>query len=306
MPDLRLFQRFTSQMDRLEATYLRDIQQAMKETRLVLTEAALSDPTGLAVISRREFDALSQQVTRLASEVGGPVEGAALTLTEAELALFNRVVSAQTVDFNQAKLGTISERRNILAGFGQSVTGWLEMLQANFLTELQRLLQADETAQVINDRLLAEQIATTGRASVWRTGANLAASQSQRGLWGMATAIGNVIRKSGQNQASQQWRKQAIAAIDERTTDCCLRVHAQIQPMDAQFQLVGTPRYADEMKAPPFHDYCRTVQVLYVEEFEVVGVTTQDMQSAAQAELVAREDGSRQEIHPADATSRRY
>lgn len=49
--------------------------------------------------------------------------------------------------------------------------------------------------------------------------------------------------------------RQAIAAIDERTTDCCLRVHGQTIKMDGQFKLTGTPRYADKLKAPPFHDY---------------------------------------------------
>lgn len=332
MPDLRLSERFTANMERVEMSYLKALGQALKETRLTLTETALSDPTALAIMARREFDALSQQVAQLAREFGGPTETAALDLVQQEFNLFNRV-GAQTVDFSQAQASTSSERQNILSGFGQSMGGWLEMLQANFLTELQRLFQADEPAQTISDRLLAEQITTTGRASVWRTGINIATQQSQRGLWGMATAIGNIVRKSGESQAGQHWRKQVIAAIDERTTDCCLRVHGQIQLMDAPFKLAGTPRYADEMKAPPFHDYCRTVQALYVEEFEVIGVTTDDMRDAANAELAAREGEERAkaavrelykagkisqaeyrsyiaglqrpEIHPAHATSRR-
>lgn len=304
MPDLRPTERFTTAMERLETAYLKAIGQALKETRSTLVETALSDPTALAIMARREFDALSQQVAQLAREFGGPTESAALDLVQQEFNLFNRV-SAQTVNFSQAQAGTSGERRNILSGLAENVTGWLDMLQANFLTELRRLVQADEPVETITDRLLAEKVATTGRASVWRTGTNIATQQSQRDLWGAATALGNIIRKSGQSQANQQWSHQAIAAIDERTTDCCLRVHGQIQPVDAPFKLTGTPRFADEMKAPPFHWFCRTSQTLYVKEFEIVGVTTEDMRAAAQAELTARGDGSRKEIHPAHATSRR-
>lgn len=306
MPDLRTAKRFARDMEHLEADYLKAIQRAMKETRLTLVETALSDPAAsLAIMARREFDALSQQIAHLASKFGGPVETAATSMIQDEFDLFNRAVSAQTVNFNQALQGTSNERQSILAGFTQGVTGWLDQLQASFLTELRRLIQTEEPAETIADRLLAEQIAATGRASVWRTGTNLAAQQSQRDLWGLATALGGIVRKAGESQAGREWRKQAIAAIDERTTDCCLRVHGQIQPLDKPFILTGTPRYADEMKAPPFHDYCRTVQALYVEEFEVQGATTDEMRDAARAELKAREDGSRKEIHPAHATSRR-
>jgi hypothetical protein len=50
-----------------------------------------------------------------------------------------------------------------------------------------------------------------------------------------------------------EWWQQAIAAIDERTTECCLLVHGQAVPMGATFTLEGEPRYADEQEAPPFH-----------------------------------------------------
>jgi hypothetical protein len=51
------------------------------------------------------------------------------------------------------------------------------------------------------------------------------------------------------------FRRQAIAAVDQRTTDCCLRVHGQVVKMDQPFHLSGTPRYGDRIMSPPFHDY---------------------------------------------------
>ena len=117
--------------------------------------------------------------------------------------------------------------------------------------------------------------------------------------------MAGVLYAAGQVQTGERWRKQAIAALDERTTDCCLRVHGQIKDLDEPFHLTGTPRFADEMQHPPFHWFCRTVETLWVEQFEQAGITTKEMRAAANAELKAREDGSRQEIHPASATSRR-
>lgn len=104
---------------------------------------------------------------------------------------------------------------------------------------------------------------------------------------------------------TQRWFHQAVAAIDERTTDCCLRVHGQVQPLDEDFELTGTPRYADHLPHPPFHWYCRSAEALVRPE-DVGDDLTQEMVDAARAELRAREaTGRRVEIHPADARSRR-
>ncbi len=70
------------------------------------------------------------------------------------------------------------------------------------------------------------------------------------------------------------FQKQAIAAIDGRTTETCLRVHGQIVPLDGLFQLEGVPRYADAMGGPPFHWWCRTATALYRADMDL-GLTEQ-------------------------------
>lgn len=127
--------------------------------------------------------------------------------------------------------------------------------------------------------------------------------------WTTGAAIGgynSTITLSLQRANVQdEFVKQAIAAIDERTTDCCLRVHGQTVPIDGDFTLTGTPRYADKMKGPGFHWYCRTA-IAMVRKADANGDFTQRMQDAARAELKARKDiGGRVEIAPADAFSRR-
>lgn len=104
--------------------------------------------------------------------------------------------------------------------------------------------------------------------------------------------------------AGAEYARQAVAAIDERTTDCCLKVNGQIASLDGDFNLTGTPRFADHVHAPPFHWFCRTATAL-VRVDAADDALTRSMREAARAELAARRDGSRKEIHPAHASSKR-
>jgi hypothetical protein len=66
----------------------------------------------------------------------------------------------------------------------------------------------------------------------------------------------------------QPFLKQAVAVLDNRTTQTCRNVDGQKQPVNEPFQLTGTPRFADEMMEPPFHWYCRTtVAIVRNEDF---------------------------------------
>jgi len=107
----------------------------------------------------------------------------------------------------------------------------------------------------------------------------------------ISTALGAgvanwLIGRDKRKGAGMVYDKQAIAALDERTTDCCLRVHGQIVPFDKKFKLVGTPRFADELEWSPFHWYCRTSVAMYHEMFEYG--ETERMEYRAKVELEAR------------------
>jgi len=120
------------------------------------------------------------------------------------------------------------------------------------------------------------------------------------------SAYDNVIKESLKMAGdSEQFKKQAIAAIDDKTTDCCLRVHGQIVPLDGKFKLTGEPRFADEMDRPGFHWWCRSAMVL-VPAWTPKDQLTLDMEKAASNELRAREEtGKREKIHPSHARSGR-
>jgi len=181
---------------------------------------------------------------------------------------------------------------------------WVDALHANLAVEYLRLRQSGEDPERAVRRLFGVN-KPDGRASVWELGLLKASLEFVLVLWGALNAAVHVglVRLE---ERVPGLRRQAIAAIDERTTDCCLRVHGQIVGVREPFRLHGTPRFADEMMDPPFHWHCRTVVTLYHPSMEEVGVSTREMREAARAELEARQrTGRREVIHPAHATSRR-
>jgi len=104
---------------------------------------------------------------------------------------------------------------------------------------------------------------------------------------------------SQNNAGGNNFQKQSIAALDGRTTDCCLRVHGQIAALNARFELTGTPRFADHLDWTPFHWRCRTSIVLYLAEFD--NGLTDRMRSGADHVLSQRKSGRNPDQHPADA-----
>lgn len=138
------------------------------------------------------------------------------------------------------------------------------------------LITGDETRQGV---LRASEVITAAAfwvASLW---------------WG---AFSNTVDRAG-----RRFSKQVVAALDARTTDCCLRAHGQVQPLNAPFHLTGTPRFADDIDWPPFHWWCRSSGVLYLPVYDD-GLTERMRASAAQV-LAEREAGIFKDRHPADA-----
>jgi hypothetical protein len=125
-------------------------------------------------------------------------------------------------------------------------------------------------------------------ASPWRRG-QLSADLATRRLV-IAAENGSKQAAIGELQREiPEVQKQAIAAVGSTTTDCCLRVHGQIQPYDQPFILTGTPRFADELMTPPFHWNCRTSIAMHHPVFERSGLTTANMRKSAEAQLKKNE-----------------
>lgn len=304
MPDLRPVEQFKRAMIGLEGRYLEAAQKPVREARLVLVDRLTGtnarDP-GLPAAIRAELDALRPRLRQVATDHSQTLGEVAGTLAERQIETLQRF-DPGAPPFDEVEAASLAERQAVAARFVGNATNWLDVVQARLTAELARL--RGEPEPVIAERLFAEQI--RDRASIWRHGLNLLTSSAILDLWSTAMTTTGVYYATGQSQAGQEWHHQVVAAIDENTTDCCLQAHGQIQPLDEPFKLTGTPRFSDEIMKPPFHDFCRTAEALWLEQFEEVGPTTAEMKDAARAEIRARkETGRRVEIHPAHATSRR-
>lgn len=216
-------------------------------------------------------------------------------------------VIAQDTLWEAAQRGTAQARaQTALYGLPSSLEGYTPISElaawlATFDVQRASVLALasagrPDIAAIVGD---ASRVGILSPAPVIRDGARWLAATTVTSA--AVATLGSIDRSN----ARGEFGKQAIAAIDERTTDCCLRAHGQVVPIDGQFTLTGTPRYADKMSDPPFHWYCRTATAL-VRMREAGDRFTQEMQDAGRAELAARgADDNRRVISPAYATSRR-
>ncbi len=157
------------------------------------------------------------------------------------------------------------------------------------------------------EMLYHEEDQYKGRVSIYKASQNTAEMDAGGAVWSLSNNYMNdIFGMLGAMQPLQRWMRQVIAAVDERTTECFLYAHGQIQPESEPFVLIGEPRFNDEQMNAPFHWNCRTGVSLYLPQFEGLGVTTGQMEGASYRELVQRDvTGSRIEIHPAHAVSGR-
>jgi len=172
--------------------------------------------------------------------------------------------------------------------------GWISAVDAQTATAIALIATEADPVLILGDDTRA---GTLRYSDTTRASAHWIAAAAMGALW--------VSLQGPQQRSEMRWSKEAIATIDERTTDCCLQVHGQVVSFDGDFKLTGTPRYADEMDWSPFHDYCRTSIASVPTELAEDDLTVQ-MRAAARAELEAREEsGILIEIHPSHARSRR-
>lgn len=177
-----------------------------------------------------------------------------------------------------ALASTEQARRLLLEAASARDLQWFDGVSGLLLAETVRLELASADPATAGELLLAPGIAQDGRASVWRSGLGSMALAATDAVFSTDNAGRGAIYLAAQ-PSGQRYQKQAIAAIDARTTDCCRRVNGQIQPLDKPFELRGTPRFADRLMQPPFHWNCRTVTVLYHPLMERVGPTTQEIRA---------------------------
>lgn len=163
------------------------------------------------------------------------------------------------------------------------LAAWMTTYDAQ-AAQVRALAMSGEKSAIIGDD---NRVGALSPSPIVREGARWLAISAMGGL---SHGINGAISRSGKHD---EFVRQAVAAVDGRTTNCCLNVHGQAVEMEESFSLTGTPRFADKMSDPPFHNFCRTVWVL-VHRRDVNDSLSVQMRNAAAAELASRAGASRQ------------
>jgi hypothetical protein len=308
MPDVAAVHKFSEALGKALDGYSSDLQRELEGTRQRLAEAMVGarlDRAQLRQVAVREFNALGKRAARIGLDYEERITGTVEAFVTDQLDAVRGVVPG-VVDGDAIRKELRAEANTMSADLLGSTPLWVAQFATTFLSELSRMRVAGDDWQTATDQLLAVDL-VAGRASAARSAGNGLVLEADLDVWTLAQAIAASGFDRAAKRSRMVFKKQAIAAIDDRTTDCCLRVHGQIQPMDQPFRLTGKPRFADRLQGPPFHWRCRTATTLYTQEMEAVGVPTPAMVDAARAELRAREQtGTRPRIWPSHATSGRW
>lgn len=280
----------------------RQVAAAYNQARRELLATLLEGWTGSSVMTPDDAARLLRQsgllqqidarLLQLEREVGVTLRGIVTDSTERALDGMRRELALLPPDLRPRDLdmfGTINSR--MIEQYAPLAMSDWHGLTVSMSTNLQRELQVGliqgEAFPTLSTRLL-RQAPGDGPGAVFpraQTSADLATRR-------LVIAAENGAKQAAIAEVAQSIpliQKQAIAAIGKNTTDCCLRVHGQIVDNDKPFELVGEPRFADELMTSPFHWNCRTSIAMYHPFFEQA-MPTAKLKADAARELKKREE----------------
>lgn len=265
---------------------------------------------------------MNERMGGLFADIGNsanPEGRIAVLYRDARFSIIGALASGASASVIQGILNRLKSdvQREIAAIFNSSINlgveeaRWqLELYEANVLGGINLTTEKDSALKAILARFDSQYAAILALLTVDASDEQIVGDENRNGVFNgleimeaiaywaaflVWQAFDNMIENS-RNSAGNRIEnlfKMAVAVIDDRTTDCCLRVHGQIQPLDGMFKLTGTPRFADEMDYPQFHRYCRTSPVLYSPELDPGGAQRAKLLDESKHELKAREDAKR-------------
>lgn len=307
MPDIAQVIKFQKKMISVEENYLRAINSTRRETRRVLLDIVERDGVSRSAVNQmvNVVDNMSRQLNASASIAARDARNITQGYMRKQLQMAQKAKLTEYPDVNAVFAQGENALQDATQAYFTNTSAWVKTLETSLQTNSAKLRLSDAPLDETVNRLFSERLAD-GRASVWLSSGNAAQSEETTNIWTFAGSLLAVYMFLFNQQEDALFQKQAIATIDSRTTDCCLRVHGQIQPLSKPFLLTGTPRFANKVQDPPFHWYCRSTEVLYNPAFEEFGITTEKMIEMAKLELDFRDlTGKRTTIYPSHSTSRR-
>ena len=292
-----LLDRHAVAIERIEQAQARVVAEAYRKARQEILDQLISQWRGSELMTPEDAARLLRQsgllqqidarLLQLERELGVNLRGIVNSSTELALEQVRQELSLLPPSLrpeNVLQFGTINHtmiERFVPVAFNDVQLG-TRSLSLSLQRELQTGLLQGESFPVLVGRLM--KATPSDVASPWRRG-EISADLATRRLVITAengakqAAIAEVV------QDIPEVQKQVVAVIGPNTTDCCLRAHGQIQPVDQPFTLTGTPRFADEMMYCPFHWNCRSSIAMWHPIFERSGITTPNMRKSADAQL---------------------
>lgn len=231
------------------------------------------------------IQAIDQRLASLEGQTEGvlrqgltAVGGDAFDSIAAEVGILARALGVEMPAFAIDPLLEVSIAPTI-----DQVPGLIASLKSQLTASLRESLAAGERMTNIAKGLLGVD------DSVFRRGLTSAELATRRAV---VQAENNARLRFLENASKsiKGLQKQAVAfATGSDTTETCLRVHGQIQPINKPFDIVGRPSFGEKQMQPPFHWNCRTTVAAYHPIFEETSaVTTDGMVAQAKAELARR------------------
>lgn len=241
----------------------------------------LSDPR-MQVEINAVLRRLQDRIVTVMSEFASGAQNNGLDEAAREIAVFARELGVGGVEM-AATRGLDPVAIAVVQNIVEQIPGVIGPTQASLISELRRgLIAGDGFPDLVRSVL---NLNLADRASVFRRGKTSVELFVRRSIIEANNASRQLFYEGAATKLAGLG-KQAVATLDGKTTDTCLRVHGQIQPIDKPFILTGTPRFSDEMQHSPFHWRCRTGIVAHHPDFEDGSVfSTEAMRQAAREAL---------------------
>ena len=273
--------------------------------------------------SLRQAQRVDRELERLFGKYLGSAEhprGAVLTAYRVAIAAIQAIYRRGAVTLESEVRDVLNTLRMTLQGIArEAVAEAANLGQSSAVVQVAAYQKAGVVVPVARQLADVEALTASWMASVTgqvETVATMAAAGTEAGMVQAALVPSHIAREGSKWIASaaslglSAWtqgrelpgmeagpliaggevvQRQAIAAIDGRTTDCCLAVHGQIVGWDEPFNLTADPRpWGNELMRGPFHWNCRTLWVTYRQEWDD-GVTG-ELRDQAQFEKGRRVD----------------
>lgn len=267
MPDLRAAEQFIAAGARLEGQLTRAAAAAWRDARPLLLEALSRGGATLPIIQ-----SVGRQIASAGQGLIPDAQRVIMRYLDAQLARLEETATAgQLVDGAE------------LAPLASGLPAWQAAAEARIRSD---------AAQLAGDAPAAIAVALTDSApqSAYSWAGNGLLLAAEAATWQALNGSlkGAYSRLNTRGRSAGRYQKQALAAIDARTTRCCLAVHGQIRDLDQPFDTPEKPAFAPQQQQPPFHWRCRTVEALYHPFMERVGPTTEQLVTTASRELADR------------------